>query len=305
MKKELISVIVPVYHVGDYLERCIQSIVSQTYTNLQIILVDDGSKDICSEICDIWEKKDPRIQAIHQENGGLSAARNTGIEAAKGAYLYFLDSDDYIDADMLEILYKAITEADAEIALCNFVYEDEQGKEMYTERIYRLEQAEVLSGRECLFRAKKHMYAVYEVAWNKLYKKELFETLRYPKGKIHEDEYIFYQLFYPCKKVACLPEVRYHYLQRAGSIMTQKNERQQRDYCEAYLYRCQYLLETGDKELFDLNERKLVGIIRELKAAKHSSTGAFKKMARGIVCRAVRRGMLPFGRWIKRMCTYS
>lgn len=304
MQKDLISVIIPVYHVADYLERCIQSVILQTYKNLQIILVDDGSKDICSDICDAWAEHDSRIEVIHKENAGLSAARNSGIEAARGQYLYFLDADDYIEHDMLEILYSALKKEAAEIAICNFVYEDEQGRSLYEERDYHLSVYKVQSGRECLLQAMKYMYAVYEVAWNKLYKCELFQTLRYPHGKIHEDEYIFYQLLYPCKRVVCIPEVKYHYVQRSGSIMTQKNERQQRDYCEAYLFRCEYLLENQDAELFNLNERKLVGIIREIKKINHPCCRVIKKRARKIMMRAIHMKMMPIYRWMKRMCTY-
>lgn len=304
MQEELISMIIPVYHVADYLERCIRSAVLQTYKNLQIILVDDGSQDICSEICDDWAKRDARVEVIHKENAGLASARNSGIEAANGQYLYFLDADDYIEHDMIEILYKALKNTDAEISMCNFIYEDEQGAVLFTERDYRLSQYEVLSGRECLLRARKYMYAVYEVAWNKLYKKEVFQTLRYPHRKIHEDEYIFYQVMYPCSRIVCIPDVKYHYVQRSGSIMTQKNERQQMDYCEAYLLRCEYMLEQQDYELFELNERKLVGIIREMKASHHSSCSEIKKRARQIMSRAFHMKMLSFDRWLKRMCTY-
>lgn len=304
MQEELISVIIPVYHVADYLERCIQSVTRQTYQNLQIILVDDGSKDICSDICDAWAGRDVRVEVIHKENAGLSAARNTGIEASNGQYLYFLDADDYIEPDMLELMYAELKKEDCEMAICNFVYEDEQGNALYTEREYHLTEYHVLSGRECLQRAVKYMYAVYEVAWNKLYKKELFQTLRYPAGKIHEDEYLFYPLFYPCRRVVCIPQVKYHYVQRSGSIMTQKNERKQRDYCEAYLLRCEYMLEQLDGELFDWNERKLVGIIREMKKAGHPCCGMIKKHARRIMIRALHRKMIPFHRWMKRMCTY-
>ena len=131
MKDELITVIVPVYKVEKYLDRCVQSIVDQTYTNLEIILVDDGSPDNCPKMCDEWAKKDKRIKVIHKQNGGLSDARNAGLEKAKGKYVGFVDSDDYISPIMYEKLYKCIIDNQADMAMCGFSTVDEKGKVTY------------------------------------------------------------------------------------------------------------------------------------------------------------------------------
>ena len=172
-----ISVIVPVYKVENFLDRCVESIVGQTYENLEIILVDDGSPDNCPALCDAAAAKDARIRVIHQKNGGLSAARNAGLDAARGAWIGFVDSDDYIAPEMYEVLYQAVQSTGADLALCDYAEVDETGAPClppYTGLAQR-----IFTGRELLKRATNTMA---QPAWNKLYRRAIFAQLRYPEG---------------------------------------------------------------------------------------------------------------------------
>lgn len=220
MKKNLISVIVPVYQVEQYLEKCIKSIVVQKYSNLEIILVDDGSKDGSSKICDEWEKKDSRIKVIHKENGGLSDARNVGIENACGEYISFIDSDDYIAPDFYDKLYSEIIKTDADIAMCNYWLIDSNGNDRSYDNSDLPIDNGVLTGKQIFFeKMYEEKYGYWVVAWNKLYRKKMIENSRFIVGKYHEDEYFFNEIMPKCKKVACIKDPLYYYVQRPGSIM--------------------------------------------------------------------------------------
>ncbi|MDO5311667.1 MAG: glycosyltransferase family 2 protein, partial [Clostridia bacterium] len=179
----LISVIIPVYKVEDYLPACVESVLSQTYSNTEIILVDDGSPDNCPRMCTAFAESDSRIRVIHKENGGLSSARNAGIDAARGEFLAFLDSDDLWSPWFLERLYRAITETNADFAVC--LFRRFQGKPDVVPAL----PADHLcfsqrDAYECLF---DHHNVNMVVAWNKLYRARLFDKIRYPVGKLHED----------------------------------------------------------------------------------------------------------------------
>lgn len=303
-KNFLISVIVPVYNVETYLEKCITSIVKQTYCNLEIILVDDGSQDRCGEICDIWASKDKRIRVIHQENRGLSAARNVGIENSAGEYICFIDSDDYVEPEMLEQLLIAIKKKNAEIAVCNFTYEYEQryldnGGTTYKAEDYQIKEDMLLSGREILILMDHGKYTFCEVAWNKLYRKALFSQLRYPLGKIHEDEFVFHRLIYPCSQIVCIPYVGYHYLQRSSSII--HGGRKNQDIIEAFLDRCQFLLDKDEKELCITNEGRLLSFIKRAeKTDKKVELLEFKKHYFSIVCQMYKKRWLSLYTLCKR-----
>ena len=244
----MISVIVPIYKVEQYLDRCIESIAGQTCQNLEILLIDDGSPDSCGEICDRWAKRDERIRVVHKTNGGLSEARNTGILMARGEYLSFVDSDDWIESDMLEKLLDAILRENADIAVCNFVYEMSGCREEAEEkRAYQIQEEKVLSGREFMFLMDQGKYAFCEIACNKLYRKQIFANLRYPVGKIHEDEFVFHRMVYPCSRIACIPQEGYHYRKRPESITA--GGRNSFHFTEALLDRGEYLLERQEREL--------------------------------------------------------
>lgn len=264
MNEEKISVIVPVYKVEPYLRQCVESIRAQTYQNLEILLVEDGSPDRCGVICEEYAAKDPRIVVIHQPNGGLSSARNTGIGQAKGAYLAFVDSDDRIAPTMLETLYRRARETGAELTLCNIRYVDECGQRILSgdpAREYRLPEA-VWTQDEFWEQKRKKASPVYVVAWNKLYRRELFRAVRYPVGKLCEDEFVLHQIIDQCSRIATVPELLYDYCQRTGSIMTNKVNPRMLDKQEALLARAEYfyqkkhdsLVQTTVLEMIDLME---------------------------------------------------
>ena len=236
MEKDLISVIIPVYKVEKYLEKCIESIIKQTYTNLQIILVDDGSPDNCGKICDEYAKKDSRIEVIHKANGGLSDARNVGINRANGRYIGFVDSDDYIKEDMYEKLINLIKEYNADVSICN-LYDVIDGKEYVRNKdngIHEYSRIDIL--KEILLDKNIQSYA-----WNKLYKKELFDEIKYPIGKKYEDIGTTFYLFEKCNKIVVTSEPEYYYLKRADSLVNNVTESTILDYTEIIIQRYLYI----------------------------------------------------------------
>ena len=235
MEKDLISIIIPVYKVEKYLEKCIESVLKQTYTNLQVILVDDGSPDNCGKICDEYAKKDSRIEVIHKVNGGLSDARNVGIAKAKGKYIGFVESDDYIKEDMYEILINLIKEYDADVSICN-LYDVIEGKEYIRNKengIKEYNRIDIL--KEVLLDKNIQSYA-----WNKLYKKELFNEIKYPIGKKYEDIGTTFYIFEKCNKVVVTSEPEYYYLKRADSLVNNVTESTVLDYTEIIIQRYLY-----------------------------------------------------------------
>ena len=244
----LISAIVPVYKVEKYLGRCVESLLAQTYENIEIILVDDGSPDTCPVMCDEYAKKHEKIRVIHQENKGLSGARNTGIDNAKGEYLAFVDSDDLWSPHFLESLYKALKENDADIAQCRWEYmHGDELKEAYDADAKTV----CFTGREMLANLYIQTGAYYVVAWNKLYKKELFENIRYPEGRIHEDEATTYKLFDLAKKCVFVDNALYGYFVGSGGTSITRNgfNLKKLDWRTANKERVQYFIEKDYKEL--------------------------------------------------------
>ena len=224
MNEELISIIVPVYKVEKYLERCINSVLNQTYTNIECIIIDDGSPDQCPEICDRYAFSDERVKVIHKKNGGLSSARNQGLDIAKGGYIAFVDSDDYIHPRMIELLYTNLKKTDADIAMCDieYVYDNNFEKKENISPV----KAEVIDRKHLLEKLLQQYAGVYVVMCNKLYRKELWNQLRFPIGVLHEDEAVIHDLFLRCNKCVSLNEKLYSYYQRSGSIMnSQKSDR--------------------------------------------------------------------------------
>ena len=255
-EKALISVIIPVYKVEKYVERCIQSVINQTYENLQIILVDDGSPDICGKICDEYAKKDHRIEVIHKSNGGLSDARNKGLEIAKGEYIGFVDSDDYIEADMYEVLYNLLKQYNADVSICNF-YTVSQGKisiKNADNGINEYNRIEIL--KEILLDRNIQSYA-----WNKLYKKELFDEIKYPIGKKYEDIGTTFFLLEKCNKVVVTGKSEYYYINRQDSIVNNVTETTITDYIELIMQRYDYI-EENIKELSSYNKDYLKRILK-------------------------------------------
>lgn len=245
MPTPTVSVVVPVYRVEKYLDKCVSSICAQTFADFELILVDDGSPDNCPALCDAWAQKDSRIRVIHQKNGGLSAARNAGIEAALGQYLLFVDSDDYIEPDMLRHLVYGAQRSGAKMTLCNLRYEDELGIPFLYPDFSSVQDA-ILDRNAFWNGYYSSQSAYYVVAWNKLYRRELFTSLRYPVGKLHEDEYVLQELVDQCDNICCLGYVGYHYVQRSGSITNSAKNVDHLEYWEILLLRAERFCGSGD-----------------------------------------------------------
>lgn len=219
-KEELISIIIPIYNVEKYLVECIESVMNQTYKNLEIILVDDGSTDKSLEICKKYEKKDNRIKVIHQENFGLSYARNVGIENANGRYLAFLDSDDFIEKNMYEELYNDLKYEEADIAGCDYYIYKNANKAKKSDDFSK--EKEIMNIETALI--KMNLLKGFGVSvWNKLFKKEIFNEIRFPVGEKNEDWLIIYKLLEKAQKIVYNPKAMLYYRQRKGSI-TKTNE---------------------------------------------------------------------------------
>ncbi len=237
-----ISIIVPVYKVEDYLDRCMESLVKQTFHDLEIILVDDGSPDRCGRMCDIWEQRDERIRVIHKSNGGLSEARNKGIEAAVGDYIAFIDSDDWVDADMMELLYKTAQKHQADIAECSWrcIYADKIEEETKN-------TGAVITG-DSIFALQGEMRWEYfkPIACNKIYdRRRIFRDVRYPSGKLHEDEFTTHLAFYNAQKLAYVDVSKYNYdRNREGSITASFKEKNL-DIVDALQSRLDFFYEKG------------------------------------------------------------
>ncbi|MBQ3409980.1 glycosyltransferase [Candidatus Saccharibacteria bacterium] len=213
----LISVIIPVYNTKQYLKNCLDSVLRQTYTNLEIIIIDDGSNDGSAKICDAYAKKDQRIQLIHQKNAGLSAARNAGLKIAKGEYLTFIDGDDSVTVDYVERLLKLVKKYQTNLSICSFA-------EIYPKRTFNFGQnyaEKCFNTTECL-RYMLNEQGFTTTAWGKLYARTLWENLKFPEGKLHEDIGVVYQTIIKCDKIAYTPEPNYYYYQRKSSITNQK-----------------------------------------------------------------------------------
>lgn len=213
---QLISIVVPVYNVEAYAEQCIESILNQSYKNLQIILVDDGSTDRSGEICDFYRQRDSRIEVIHKKNGGLSDARNTGIKFVKAKYVTFADSDDILHEDYVDFLYKQLIEFDADIAICRYkrFTNIEETKE-----VEKKVKTVVFNSVEALKNLLYTPEIIPQSAYAKMYRTKLFEDIEYPVGKINEDIGTTYKLFYKAQRIAYNPSQYYFYLQRMDGIV--------------------------------------------------------------------------------------
>ncbi|RSX51148.1 glycosyltransferase family 2 protein [Bifidobacterium callimiconis] len=245
----LVSVIVPVYKVERQLDRCVTSLIGQSYRNLEIILVDDGSPDGCPQKCDEWASKDPRVSVIHQSNGGLSAARNTGIDAMTGEYVAFVDSDDYVEPDYIRLMLEAAQANNAEVVICSIHQEDDQTVASPDNHTIT-DHVTTLSGRACLARLGGDTVADYVTAWNKLYAARLWKTIRFPVGKLHEDEFTTYRILAECATVVLVPDSLYHYVQNAGSIMHTEYSIRNLDRIEAWAQRLRFYRKRGYTELY-------------------------------------------------------
>lgn len=233
---EKISIIVPIYNVEKYLNRCIESIVNQTYQNLEIILVDDGSPDQCPEICDQWALKDSRIKVVHKENGGLSDARNKGMEIASGDYIGFIDSDDWIKETMYELMLTFMKNNACDIVECDVSYVNEVGEK----KSNSIKRCNKIYTRNEALKAVINADGLKSVVWNKLYKSEVLKPLTFKNGKLNEDEFFTFYVIDMCNYIGYISEALYYYLQRNSSIMG-KYSLKRLDAIEAFDERLEYM----------------------------------------------------------------
>lgn len=255
---KLISVVVPVYNVENYLSICIESIIYQDYKNIEIILVDDGSTDSSGKICEKYKLLDNRIRVIHQQNGGLSNARNVGIKIAKGEYIGFVDSDDWIAKKMYSTLISLCEEKETDIAVCERIlvesdFIDDNGT---SGEVYIASTDEAL---DVLYKDEKY----YSHAWNKLYKRELFDNIQFPNGKTFEDIYIMHDIFSLSKRVAFIDKGLYYYRSRYNSIARVNDYKMWKSYFEALVKRGESPCTKGrEKYLY----KNLIGVAEHLKS---------------------------------------
>lgn len=253
-QNDKISVIVPVYKVEALLGRCVDSILAQTYADWELILVDDGSPDNCGALCDAAAEKDARIRVIHQANGGLSAARNAGITQASGDWLAFLDSDDWWSETFLEEMLAAAKQSEAGLAVCGWVFEYEDGRPPAE----RLPEPGAVSSREALMILSGPDGVLFVTAWNRLIRRSLWGDLRFPPGKLHEDEFTAHLLLDRAEKTAVLARPLVHYWQRGGSITALSGDLRHWDGTEAIAERYRYFRDRGYTELLAPTFRKFL-----------------------------------------------
>lgn len=237
---ELISIIVPVYNVEKYLPKCIESLLKQTYKKLEIILVDDGSTDQSGIICTSYEKLDRRIKVIHKQNGGLSDARNFGLNVAKGKYVTLVDSDDFVEPIMIEYLYTLISKYQADISVCQRNEVEEKNNVIHP---HLTVQEEVVDGNRNCMKSFFTNKGIDTVACGKLYKNELFDKVRYPIGKYHEDVFTTYKLIAQAQRIAIGSEHLYNYLIRSNSISNSSFQMKHLDAIEANKQRSSFIKE--------------------------------------------------------------
>lgn len=269
MAEDLISVIVPVYKVEEYLRECVDSILAQTYTNLEIILVDDGSPDNCGKICDEYAKKDSRIKVIHQQNGGLSAARNTGLDIATGDYIGFVDSDDYIELNMFEELHNSIKEYNSDMSVCGV-------------KKFELDSRSFFYGKKCVSKNTFMMELLKETiasySWNKLYKKELFVGIRFPVGELFEDIKIMHFIGEKTNRVSFTDKTHYNYRIRENSITADNKGIKAKDYLSATHSRCERYKKTEYYVCAIAGEFKCLRVIVSDMSEFDSKSDEYKKL---------------------------
>lgn len=222
----MISIIVPVYNAERYLARCVDSVLGQTYPSWELILVDDGSFDRSPTICDEYVGRDGRIKVVHKKNGGLSSARNVGLDMMRGEYVTFLDSDDYWHPCYLEVLLNLVEEKQADIAQCDFVRGDSS--------VFPTIQLEKAQAKEYSNESIFTLYAAKIIVCAKLYKSKLWDGLRMPEGKINEDDFTTWKLYYRAQKIVVSPLPLYYYYVNTSSIMAKQKKTPRLDFIEAY-----------------------------------------------------------------------
>ncbi|WP_298770870.1 glycosyltransferase [uncultured Fibrobacter sp.] len=235
----LVSIVIPVYKVENFLSNCIESVLRQTFKDFELILVDDGSPDNCGKICEDYAQNDSRIKVIHQSNGGLSAARNSGIDIAKGDYLTFIDSDDFVFPHYLETLVKMCRDNDADMSVCGLVRcSAKDSLSDVFEDVSKMDFKIFAENKMDFLFSTKQMYTT---AWGKLYKRFIFDTLRYPVGKHHEDLFVTYKTIHLANKVVICDYPGYVYRMNEKSIVNESYTPQKWHTIEACLERGQFI----------------------------------------------------------------
>ena len=306
-----ITVIIPVYKVEEYLPRCIDSILAQTFPDFDVVLINDGSPDACGEICDMYAKRDQRIHVIHQKNGGLSSARNAGIDWAftnsKSQWLSFVDSDDWIHPLYLEALFSAAIDSKAEMAICEFTRTNGEQLPFIEKSTYEIWKPE-------------EFYLEYltnaTVAWGKIVKKKYFQQIRFPNGKIHEDEFTSYRILFQLDKIVFVKQPLYAYYQNSNGIIRGTWTIARLANLEALEMQIDYFeklgfFEIAKRRFFSLlksnlyNQNKVLESRDMTEKEKRKTVSRLKKQLRRIIIRYRKYRWLPFkaNRWNKD--TYS
>ncbi|SDB69130.1 glycosyltransferase [Butyrivibrio sp. INlla16] len=271
-----VSVIVPVYNVEQYLDRCVNSLINQSYTQLEIILVDDGSTDSSGMLCDAFAQKDQRIKVVHQQNQGLSAARNSGLEIMSGDLVFFCDSDDYLNTDAIKSMVTKMYRDHADIVACGIMLTGDK------EELFTNENCGMWSGHEAVIQMMR-TNNICTVAWNKLYKKHLFDAVRFPIGVLHEDEATTYKLIYKAKIVSFTPVPYYYYYQRNSGIMGEKISDRSHYYIDALKERVLFFEQNKEDNLIQHSLISLLDGIKYIyrntddKKIKKKMTQAYKE----------------------------
>lgn len=269
MQNPLISIIVPVYNVEKNLAECLESIINQSYTNIEIILIDDGSTDQSGAICDCYAKKDTRIKLTHQDNMGLSAVKNAGIAKSAGEYIMFVDSDDYISHDMCEKLINAGLENNCDMAVCRFQFVDDNHNQIeHLFGVCREIPDRILSGKEFITSLCNNYNVVYVVSWNKIYRKNILQNIKYEEGKFQEDELIIHHLADKCERIVFIPDICYFYRQRSDSIMNKQHNLGKLDNTIGFLDRLEFIKSRGYEQdtIFRLEKEIISDFIRTLRS---------------------------------------
>ena len=286
-----ISVIVPVYKVEQFLGRCVDSILCQTFSDFELILVDDGSPDNCGKLCDAYAAQDPRIHVIHQENGGLSAARNAGIDwvfaGSDSQWLAFVDSDDWVHPDYLRVLYEAAQQSSCKISACGFF--KTAGETFPEEQDYGIRR---LSADD--YYCGEIHGGVTAVAWNKLYHRSLFENLRYPVGKLHEDEFTTYLAVYSAEYAAVTEAQLYAYYQNPEGIMRSKWNPRRMHVLEAFEQQIAFAKQQGNARfLRKITEQYIFSSYEHLEQAQPEYHSELRRKLRGALRQGRKCGCFP------------
>lgn len=249
----LISVIIPIYNAELYLKTCIDAVLGQSYTNFEVLLINDGSTDNSADICDEYLKRDNRIKVVHKQNEGSASARNVGLELAQGEYIVFIDADDYIESEYLQILVNKASEENADIVQCDYLSVKNIADIQCIEKKNVAYATEVFSNidfLECF--CDKRTYLPIAVLWNKIYRRELFDSLRFPVGRGIDDEYLICQIIYRANKILWIHEVLYYYILSENSQMRSKPSLKRIDGIDAIESQMCFFEEIGQPKLYNM-----------------------------------------------------